>query len=95
MREIVALKLGRIIRWPFAVVTKRRWMPDACAIGLTIIYWVEPWEALKLHEHEHVIQCQELGRWRFWFEYLNELRRNGYRNSRFEVAARRASGEEL
>jgi hypothetical protein len=90
--EIHAYRLGKVVRWVGRKVFK--FTPEAITIGFTPIYWVKPDDALRRHEQEHVLQAMELGRLRFWWEYLGELRRHGYMQNRFEVQARAAAAGE-
>lgn len=39
------------------------------------------------HELQHCYQMKRLGWWRFHWEYLKELVKNGYRQNKFEVEA--------
>ena len=94
VREIALFRVGRLVRYPFRILTRGRWMPDAVTIGFTVIYLVEPWPQLRAHELAHVSQAKMLGRCRFWWRYMREFFRNGYKNNFFEVQARRAAGEE-
>lgn len=40
------------------------------------------------HELTHVLQFREWGFWPFLYQYLRESLLKGYRNNRFEIAAR-------
>lgn len=67
----------------------------AVTIGYTIFYLTDLiTPELQRHELEHVYQAARLGRLRFWWQYARELLRHGYRNNAFEVAARKAAGQE-
>jgi hypothetical protein len=84
--------------------------PQAITVGDTVFYFIpSPPADLVRHELEHVFQAEAMAprwlRWwpwlakrvgwaRFWRAYAEEHARNGYRNNRFEVAARKAAGQE-
>lgn len=80
--------------------------PDAVTVGGARIYFTQPPETLRRHEHDHVVQAAEFAprwlRWAplqvrawigapaFWKAYLEEHQKNGYLNNKFEVRARKA-----
>lgn len=94
MTELHIYRIGSLIRGAFRLVTRGRWMPLAVTIGYTVVYLVAPTETTRRHELAHVRQARQLGRLRFWWRYLRELRRSGYRSNLFEIESRRAAGEE-
>lgn len=91
------LTVPRPLRWPIRALS-RLVSPrpfDAVTVGRTILVLCDdPSAALLRHEVEHVRQANRLGLWRFWWEYLREMWRNGYEHNRFEVEARKAAGQE-
>ncbi len=90
-REIVAVRTGRVVRW----IGKRvfGFTPDAFCTGFVILFWVVPTSVTRVHEWRHMHQAKSLGLARWWWRYLMERRRHGYRENAFEVDARRASGD--
>lgn len=101
-------RIGAIVRWPFRIATRGRWMPDAICLGFVVIYWVMPWPQLAVHEASHgrdwrIMAAQAIGPpWlryviataRYLVTYAVLFARYGYRNHPMEVKARSLAGED-
>ena len=56
-----------------------------------ILYWLAPGEApdpyMRVHEFQHVYQCEGKSWLRCAWEYFKESRKSGYSNNKFELEA--------
>lgn len=72
----------RILRWPW-------WFRGFRGFTLGVLIFVKDPRDVPLvcHEMQHVAQFLRQP-FTFWFRYLVELARHGYRNNRYEIEAR-------
>ena len=83
----------------------KRWILKKSTAAITLYPFIfynikhrlyrEELRELVSHEMEHITQIRKRGVLKFYWDWVRETIKKGYRNNKFEVAAREKAAEEI